>query len=161
MWTHHGSGLYFNGAARVKVSAGCRPCTQVLFIRRADNPRDRWSGHIAFPGGRVDRASGEKAYDAAIREVSTLPMQTVCLHGGKQTSHPVSHAVLFAGLGSHQCLEEVGLDLSSPRYTLVGRLDDRAARGSSKSLVISPFVFMQLDTSTDAPMKVCVLDSWS
>lgn len=27
---------------------------ELLFIRRAKNPRDPWSGHMAFPGGRVD-----------------------------------------------------------------------------------------------------------
>ncbi len=27
---------------------------QVLFIRRSDHPGDRWSGHMAFPGGRVE-----------------------------------------------------------------------------------------------------------
>jgi 8-oxo-dGTP pyrophosphatase MutT (NUDIX family) len=26
----------------------------ILFIRRAESEADRWSGHIAFPGGRVD-----------------------------------------------------------------------------------------------------------
>jgi 8-oxo-dGTP pyrophosphatase MutT (NUDIX family) len=26
----------------------------LLFIRRAEHPRDPWSGHIAFPGGRRD-----------------------------------------------------------------------------------------------------------
>lgn len=25
----------------------------LLFIRRADNPRDPWSGHMALPGGRI------------------------------------------------------------------------------------------------------------
>ena len=28
--------------------------TELLFIRRADNPRDPWSGHMAFPGGRKE-----------------------------------------------------------------------------------------------------------
>lgn len=27
---------------------------QVLLIRRAEHPRDHWSGHMAFPGGRQD-----------------------------------------------------------------------------------------------------------
>lgn len=27
---------------------------ELLFIRRADHPGDPWSGHMAFPGGRVD-----------------------------------------------------------------------------------------------------------
>ena len=30
------------------------PDLRLLFIRRAENPNDRWSGHMAFPGGRVD-----------------------------------------------------------------------------------------------------------
>ncbi len=30
------------------------PDLELLFIRRAENPNDRWSGHMAFPGGRVD-----------------------------------------------------------------------------------------------------------
>ncbi|KAF0693597.1 Aste57867_15462 [Aphanomyces stellatus] len=39
---------------------------ELLFIRRAVNPRDRWSGHIAFPGGRVEK--GETPLEAAHRE---------------------------------------------------------------------------------------------
>lgn len=27
---------------------------ELLFIRRAEHPRDPWSGHMAFPGGRVE-----------------------------------------------------------------------------------------------------------
>lgn len=39
---------------------------EVLFIKRAENPRDRWSGHIAIPGGRQD--AGETDVQTAIRE---------------------------------------------------------------------------------------------
>jgi 8-oxo-dGTP pyrophosphatase MutT (NUDIX family) len=28
--------------------------TDLLFIRRAEHPLDPWSGHMAFPGGRID-----------------------------------------------------------------------------------------------------------
>ena len=28
------------------------PAAEVLLIKRADHPQDRWSGHMAFPGGR-------------------------------------------------------------------------------------------------------------
>lgn len=28
--------------------------TELLFIERAEHPHDPWSGHMAFPGGRVD-----------------------------------------------------------------------------------------------------------
>ena len=27
---------------------------EILFIKRSVNPRDRWSGHVAFPGGRQE-----------------------------------------------------------------------------------------------------------
>lgn len=41
--------------------------TEVLFIRRADNPRDPWSGHMAFPGGRFDPTDPD-LFETAIRE---------------------------------------------------------------------------------------------
>lgn len=40
---------------------------ELLFIRRAENPRDHWSGHMAFPGGRVE-ASDAGPQAAAERE---------------------------------------------------------------------------------------------
>jgi 8-oxo-dGTP pyrophosphatase MutT (NUDIX family) len=46
---------------------GARPEAEVLFIRRAHNPKDRWSGQVAFPGGR--HAFEELDLDCAIREV--------------------------------------------------------------------------------------------
>jgi 8-oxo-dGTP pyrophosphatase MutT (NUDIX family) len=39
---------------------------QVLFIERSKRPGDRWSGHIAFPGGKKE--VGETDRDAAERE---------------------------------------------------------------------------------------------
>jgi 8-oxo-dGTP pyrophosphatase MutT (NUDIX family) len=39
-----------------------------LFIRRAEHPRDFWSGHMAFPGGRA--APGEPSTDTAVRETA-------------------------------------------------------------------------------------------
>jgi 8-oxo-dGTP pyrophosphatase MutT (NUDIX family) len=40
---------------------------ELLFIHRAEDPRDRWSGHMAFPGGRVDAGDAD-AFSAALRE---------------------------------------------------------------------------------------------
>lgn len=40
---------------------------EVLFIKRASSEQDRWSGHIAFPGGRVD-PQDESTRNAAMRE---------------------------------------------------------------------------------------------
>ncbi|BCU70464.1 NUDIX hydrolase [Stygiolobus caldivivus] len=38
----------------------------ILLIKRKQNPRDPWSGHVAFPGGR--RENSESCYEAAMRE---------------------------------------------------------------------------------------------
>lgn len=40
---------------------------ELFFIRRAEHPGDPWSGHIAFPGGRRERAD-VRLVDTAIRE---------------------------------------------------------------------------------------------
>ena len=32
---------------------------EALFIHRAEHPEDRWSGHMALPGGRVEAEDGE------------------------------------------------------------------------------------------------------
>jgi 8-oxo-dGTP pyrophosphatase MutT (NUDIX family) len=39
---------------------------EILFIERATDARDPWSGHLAFPGGKVEK--GERARQAAERE---------------------------------------------------------------------------------------------
>ena len=40
---------------------------EVFFIRRAEHPRDPWSGHMAFPGGRQD-AGDSTLLHTAMRE---------------------------------------------------------------------------------------------
>ncbi|MGF1508640.1 MAG: NUDIX hydrolase [Myxococcota bacterium] len=51
------------------VALCCRPKNdlEVLFIRRAEHPRDPWSGHMAFPGGRVEPWDSDPL-QAAVRE---------------------------------------------------------------------------------------------
>lgn len=39
---------------------------QLLFIKRSENPRDRHSGQVALPGGKLE--PGETPLQAAIRE---------------------------------------------------------------------------------------------
>jgi 8-oxo-dGTP pyrophosphatase MutT (NUDIX family) len=58
------------GQTRAAVAAVLRPGedgAEFLFIHRADDPRDPWSGHMAFPGGRVD-AQDTDPLAAAVRE---------------------------------------------------------------------------------------------
>ena len=38
---------------------------ELLIIRRAENPRDHWSGHLALPGGRVDATDADLMATAA------------------------------------------------------------------------------------------------
>jgi 8-oxo-dGTP pyrophosphatase MutT (NUDIX family) len=51
-------------AAILRPSAGD---VEALFIRRAENPNDPWSGHMAFPGGRRDPGDPDLVY-TAVRE---------------------------------------------------------------------------------------------
>ena len=39
---------------RAAVSIVARPDGGVLFIRRSEREGDPWSGHMAFPGGRME-----------------------------------------------------------------------------------------------------------
>ena len=58
------------GLTRAAVAAVLRDGDQgaeLLFIHRAEDPRDPWSGHMAFPGGRVDPGDAGPL-GAALRE---------------------------------------------------------------------------------------------
>jgi 8-oxo-dGTP pyrophosphatase MutT (NUDIX family) len=59
------------GVGRAAVAAVLRPAgtqgPELLFIRRAEHPLDPWSGHIAFPGGRLD-PEDTGPLQAAVRE---------------------------------------------------------------------------------------------
>jgi len=62
-----------------ETSAG----TEVLFIERAHHPLDPWSGHMAFPGGRVDPgdASARHAAERETREEVGLDLARAELLG--------------------------------------------------------------------------------
>ena len=55
-----------DGGRRASVCAVFTPSLDLLFVRRAEYEGDPWSGHLAFPGGRVE--PGETPLEAAMRE---------------------------------------------------------------------------------------------
>lgn len=60
---------YAEGRTRAAVAMILREVPddlEILFIERATDARDPWSGHLAFPGGKVE--PGEQARQAAERE---------------------------------------------------------------------------------------------
>ena len=60
---------YVEGRTRAAVAMIMRESPsdlEILFIERASDERDPWSGHLAFPGGKVE--PGEQARQAAERE---------------------------------------------------------------------------------------------
>ena len=67
----------------------------LLMIRRAENPRDRWSGQMAFPGGHADqrdRALLDTAAREAMEEVGINVSDHEflgCLHNVEPRSSPI------------------------------------------------------------------------
>ena len=78
-----GRALDVEGKRRAAVAMVLRPAVagpDVLFIERARHEGDPWSGHMAFPGGRVDPGDAD-AQAAAERE--TLEEVGVSLRGAE------------------------------------------------------------------------------
>lgn len=66
---HQPTKQYAEGRTRASVAMILRELPddlEILFIERASDERDPWSGHLAFPGGKVE--PGEQARQAAERE---------------------------------------------------------------------------------------------
>jgi 8-oxo-dGTP pyrophosphatase MutT (NUDIX family) len=82
----------------------------VLFIRRAEHPRDFWSGHVAFPGGRA--VPGETSVETAMRETA----EEVGLDLGR-------HAETLGGLDEIQAVgrgQVIGLSIRPWVFALTG-----------------------------------------
>ena len=62
---------YFKGETRVMcaaVSVIISEQNDIILIRRAERIGDPWSGHIGFPGGRVEDSDDNNPFKTAIRE---------------------------------------------------------------------------------------------
>jgi 8-oxo-dGTP pyrophosphatase MutT (NUDIX family) len=99
-------------AAVALVLAGESADLHVCLIRRAEHERDRWSGHIALPGGRVD-AGDQSAWAAAIRETREevgLRLDHVpCL--GSLKTQPVRSAGMLTGMSLSSFVFHLGASL--------------------------------------------------
>lgn len=99
-----------------------RQMPQLCFIRRAMNSRDRWSGHIAFPGGKIEPT--ESSLDCAVREtmeeigldlqtaphvgqlddhISTTNKMTISVHGALYIANTIILLIILCSL----CLSDV------------------------------------------------------
>ena len=72
--------LDFPDAPRAAVAAIFTPTLELLFMRRAEVSGDPWSGHLAFPGGRVDPTDRDDLH-AAMRETEEAQIQESRLRG--------------------------------------------------------------------------------
>jgi 8-oxo-dGTP pyrophosphatase MutT (NUDIX family) len=101
-------------AAVALVLAGEAADLHMCLIRRAERERDRWSGHIALPGGRVD-AGDPSARAAAIREtweeVGLRLDHVPCL--GALRIQPVSSAGKLTGMSLSSFVFHLGDTLES------------------------------------------------
>lgn len=63
---------------------------EVLLLRRAEHPRDPWSGHVAFPGGRSDPEDADTLATALreTREESGLDLARDARHLGSLDDVP-------------------------------------------------------------------------
>jgi 8-oxo-dGTP pyrophosphatase MutT (NUDIX family) len=110
----------------------------LLFIRRAEVEGDPWSGHVAFPGGRVDPGDGDPWATAAReareelgldlagvgRRLGNLPGQaTLPLRGRRMLVHAFVHA-----LPADPALVSNG-EVHHTLWIPVGELLDGAGRG--------------------------------
>lgn len=112
------------GAAdrRAAVALIVRPVPSdlaLLFVRRAELPGDRWSGHMALPGGHVD-LSDDDSLDTARRETREelgIPLARSAFVGRLDDVHPMSRESPSIVVSPHVAWIEQEPDIS-PNYEI-------------------------------------------
>ena len=118
---------------------------ECLFITRAAHPGDPWSGDVAWPGGRLEQ--GETELQAAMREVRTgghcvFPCRAPLSLRSRRADAPA------------QTQEEIGIDLRTEQWQLLGPLPDRPAvrtQSGLPKLVVRAFVFLHVQSGAPLP----------
>lgn len=116
---------------------------EMLFIKRASRATDKWSGHIAFPGGRSEPEDEDARY-TAMRETWEGELAFALGCSRKEPATDLSLSLCA----------EVGLDLAEKEWLAVGQLDDReitTSLGKRLLMILSPFVFLHTSPHTPLP----------
>ena len=96
--------------AAVATIITCEPAPEVLVLKRNANPRDPWSGHYAFPGGRRDEADLSllatcirETYEECgiILSVDHLVKQYPVRHAGNHLNQPIPVTTYLFELPKH------------------------------------------------------------
>jgi len=124
------------------VAIIARPGPDLLFIRRAEFEGDPWSGHMAFPGGRVDAA--DESLEAAVRrevqeEVGIDLSGSVSLGSLNQmAAPPLSPQVVvtpFVFVLEHAPVLTLDpVEVAAAHWFSLERLDSKEGRGHFKYL---------------------------
>ncbi len=99
-------------AAVALILAGEAADLSLCFIRRAEAPGDRWSGHMALPGGRAE-LQDEDAAATAVRETREevgLPLDRRHLVGAL-SELPIRHGSSESGMVLSGLVYYLGCDL--------------------------------------------------
>ncbi len=110
---------------------------EILFIQRASDVRDPWSGHIAFPGGKLEE--GELVCQTARRE--TMEEIGIDLEGGSYlgrlsdivgTNLPVRVSCCVFGMDKADCLPSLSDEVSDVFWIRFSDLRDKTRHISAE-----------------------------
>jgi 8-oxo-dGTP pyrophosphatase MutT (NUDIX family) len=110
---------YFWKAAVAIILHPSKMGFEALYVKRAYNPSDPWSGQIAFPGGRF-REGDEDIVETAIREVyeeTGIKLSRMDILGLMEAFHPINEPRL-------EVIPVVALIRSKPNVKLSGELQE-------------------------------------
>jgi 8-oxo-dGTP pyrophosphatase MutT (NUDIX family) len=117
---------------------------ELLIIQRAENPRDRWSGHLALPGGRADKSDTDLLATAARETYEEVGIDL--LAGGRFVGRlgtlspnnprlPRIEITPLVAFAPPECLLRLSYEVSAAFWVPVGELK-RQGRASVFKLMI-------------------------